>query len=65
MSLGPDPLLSLREVAVLTDTRLPTVRRWVREHRLDVERIGPTRRIRVRWSVVIALFPHVHRQAAS
>jgi hypothetical protein len=30
-----------------------------------VERVGPTRRIRVRWSVVIALFPHVHRQAAS
>lgn len=54
-----DDLLSLRQVATITDTRLATVRRWVREQRLPAERIGPTKRVRVKRSVVIQLFPHV------
>lgn len=55
-----DPLYSLREVARLTDTPLATVRRWVLEQRIPVERIGPLalKRVRVRHSVLLALFPH-------
>lgn len=56
-----DPLYSLREVSVLTSTPLDTVRRWVLEQRIPVERIGPLRlkRVRVKHSVLVALFPHV------
>ncbi len=55
-----DQLFSLREVSQLTDTPLNTVRRWVAEQRLPVERIGPAqtlKRIRVRQSVLLQLFP--------
>lgn len=56
-----DRLLPLREVARLTDTPLSTVRRWVVEKRIPVERIGPLKlqRVRVRASVLREKFPHV------
>lgn len=56
-----EPLYSLRQVSELTDTNLETVRSWVRDDRIAVERVGPLRlkRVRVRHSVLIALFPHL------
>jgi hypothetical protein len=58
-----DPLYSLRDVAELTDTPIGTVRRWVQEHRIPVERIGPLalKRVRVRHSVLVDLFPHAEK----
>jgi excisionase family DNA binding protein len=55
-----DPLYSLREVADFTGTKLRTVRRWVNEDRIPVERVGPLRlkRVRVKHSVLLALFPN-------
>lgn len=60
MTMG-DRLLSLRQVADLTDTKLSTVRRWVRDDRIPVDRVGPLRlkRVRVRASVLVGLFPHL------
>jgi hypothetical protein len=56
-----DPLYSLKEVAALTDTPIWTVRGWVREGRIQVERVGPLRlkRVRVRQTVLLQLFPHL------
>lgn len=56
-----DRLYSLREVADLTDTKIHTVRRWVREQRFPVIRVGPLalKRVRVRHSVLVELFPHI------
>lgn len=56
-----DPLYSLRQVAKLTDTPIWTVRRWVHEQRIQVERVGPLhlKRIRVRHSVLVKLFPYL------
>ena len=56
-----DALLTLRQVANLTDTRLETLRRWCRddENLLPHIHVGPTKRIRVRWCVVVQFFPHV------
>jgi excisionase family DNA binding protein len=56
-----DPLYTLKEVAALTETPLWTVRGWVREGRIQVERIGPLtlKRVRVRQSVLLQLFPHI------
>jgi hypothetical protein len=56
-----DRLYSLREVADLTYTQIKTVRRWVKEERIPVERIGPLtlKRIRVRHSVLVEIFPHL------
>jgi hypothetical protein len=58
-----DRLYSLREVADITDTPLATVRRWVVDDRIPVERIGPLvlKRIRVRHSVLVQLFPHAEK----
>jgi predicted DNA-binding transcriptional regulator AlpA len=54
-----DALLSLREVATLTGTALSTISRWVHVDRvLPHEHAGPTRRVRVRLSVVLQFFPH-------
>ena len=56
-----DPLYSLREVADLTNTPIWTVRGWVKEERIPVERVGPLllKRVRVRQSVLLQLFPHL------
>jgi hypothetical protein len=61
-----DRLYSLREVADLTDTPIWTVRRWVHEQRIPVERTGPLllKRVRVRHSVLIRLFPHAEKLAS-
>jgi hypothetical protein len=55
-----DPLYSLRQVSEFTDTKLRTIRRWVEEERIPVERIGPLRlkRVRVKHSVLVAIFPN-------
>ena len=60
-----DPLLTLGEFAVLTETPIDTVRGWVKDQRLEVERVGPRvlRRVRVRQSVMFRLFPHLHGRA--
>lgn len=56
-----EPMYSLRQVAEFTESKLHTVRRWVAHEQIPVERIGPTKlkRVRVRRSVLIALFPHL------
>lgn len=56
-----EPLYSLREVATLTNTKIDTVRSWVREGRIEVERVGPLRlkRVRVKHSVLIQFFPNL------
>ena len=52
-----DALLTLAEVEALTGTPLLTLRRWVyREDKLPHLHVGPTRRTRVRLSVVIQFF---------
>jgi hypothetical protein len=58
-----DPLYSLRQVADFTDTKLRTIRRWVEEERIPVERIGPLRlkRVRVKHSVLVAIFPNAQK----
>jgi excisionase family DNA binding protein len=58
-----DPLYSLRQVADFTGTPIDTVRRWVLEGRIEVERVGPLRlkRVRVKQSVLLTLFPHVEK----
>jgi hypothetical protein len=55
-----EPLYSLRQVSIFTDTKISTVRRWVEEKRIPVERVGPLRlkRVRVKHSVLVALFPN-------
>lgn len=62
MTNGQDRLLSLREVATLTGTPYLTVRRWVDEKRIRVERVGPTKlpRVRIRVSVLREIFPHLN-----
>lgn len=58
-----DSLYSLRQAADLIDTPLSTLRRWVQEGRVPVERTGPLvlKRIRIRHSVLIELFPHAEK----
>lgn len=52
-------LLTVGETARLTSNSNGTIRRWIREGLIEVERIGPTRRVRIRASVVRRFFPHV------
>lgn len=54
-------LFKLSEVARLTDTPIGTVRRWVAEKRIPVERVGPLKlkRVRVTETVMREKFPHV------
>jgi excisionase family DNA binding protein len=54
-----DPLYSLRQVADFTGTPIDTVRRWVLEGRIEVERVGPLRlkRVRVKQSVLVSDLP--------
>lgn len=55
-------MYTLRQAATMTDTTLHTVRRWVAHGLLPVERVGPLKlkRVRVRRSVLVALFPHAN-----
>ena len=52
-----DPLVSLMDVVTLTQFHERTLRRYVEEATLPVERLGPTRRIYFRWSVVKKNWP--------
>lgn len=52
-------LLTVAEMAQLTDSTKGTIRRWIRDGRFEIERVGPTRRVRIRASVILRLFPHV------
>lgn len=52
-----DPLLSLAQVVTLTGFHKRTLRRYVDERTLPCERVGPTRRVFFRWSVVKANWP--------
>lgn len=54
--MADDPKFKLRDVARLTGTPLPTLKRWVREDTLPHEHVGPTKRVRVRQSVVVQFF---------
>ena len=56
-----EQLLKLSEVAALTQTPIGTVRRWVYEQRLPVERVGPfvLKHVRVRRGVLRELFPEM------
>lgn len=52
-----DHLLTLHEVAYAVDVHVETVRRWVRGGVLAVERVGPSKRLRVRMSVLKQFYP--------
>jgi excisionase family DNA binding protein len=52
-------LLTVSETAKMTDFSESTIRRWIREGLLEVERVGPTRRLRVRLTVVRRFFPAI------
>jgi hypothetical protein len=54
---GDDPLLTIREVAALTDTPRSTLKRWIYTDReLATVPYGPTCRPRIHASVVIRFF---------
>lgn len=52
-----DKLLTIAEVAYAIDESERTIRRWVDDGVLPVERVGPYRRIRVRWSTLSTFYP--------
>jgi hypothetical protein len=52
-----EPLLTLRQVAEMSETPLSTVKRWVYDDGvLEIVRVGPHGHPRVRWSVFVAVF---------
>lgn len=54
---GHEVMLTLKQVAEITGTPYPRVRRWVyRSRRLPTVPVGPTLVPRVRGSVVVKLF---------
>ena len=53
----PDQLLSVSEAAAATQEPANTLRRWIREGVLPVEHVGPTRRVRIRLSVLRRFYP--------
>lgn len=62
-----DRLLTVAETAILTEVHQATVRGWIRDGLLEVERIGPRtlKRVRVRASVLKRMFPHINLPTAS
>lgn len=58
-SAPPDTLLTLQEVALITDTSMRTLRAWTSGAKpaLAHEHVGPAGRVRVRLSVVVRFFP--------
>lgn len=52
-----DHLLSVSEAAHATREPANTIRRWIREGILPVEHVGPTRRVRIRVSVLVKFYP--------
>jgi excisionase family DNA binding protein len=58
-------LLTVGEMARATGSPQGTIRRWIREELIEVERIGPTRRVRIKASVVLRLFPYAEIHAQS
>lgn len=45
-----DPLLTVAQVLEKVPVSLSTVRRWIREGKIEVVHLGPTNRIRIRLS---------------
>jgi len=56
-AITPDRLLTVAETVALTGYSEESIRRWIRKGALPIERIGPYRRVRVRFSVLRQLFP--------
>ena len=56
-AINGDRLLTVAETVELTGYSEESIRRWIRKGALPIERIGPYRRVRVRFSVLRQLFP--------
>lgn len=56
-------LLTVAETARLTKFSEKSIRRWIREGLLEIERVGPTRRVRIRETVVRRFFPLIPTQS--
>ena len=49
MTTNPQPVkLKVREYAARENVSIRTVQRWIEKGAIKVERVGPTRRIRIR-----------------
>jgi len=56
-AINGDRLLTVAQTVELTGYSEESIRRWIRKGALPIERIGPYRRVRVRFSVLRQLFP--------
>jgi len=52
-----DKLFTVAQIVALTGYSEESIRRWIRKGALPVERVGPYRRVRVRFSILRQLFP--------
>jgi hypothetical protein len=52
-----DKLFTVAQIVALTGYSEESIRRWIRKGALAVERVGPYRRVRVRFSILRQLFP--------
>ena len=57
MTIDSDRLFTVAQTVKLTGYSEESIRRWIRKGALPVERVGPYRRVRVRFSVLRQLFP--------
>ena len=56
-TIDSDRLLTVAQIVQLTGYSEESIRRWIRKGALPIERVGPYRRVRVRFSVLRQLFP--------
>jgi len=56
-TMDSDQLITVAQTVQLTGYSEESIRRWIRKGALPIERVGPYRRVRVRFSVLRRLFP--------
>ena len=56
-TIDDDRLITVAQIVKLTGYSEESIRRWIRKGALPIERVGPYRRVRVRFSVLRQLFP--------
>lgn len=62
MQTDADPLLTVKEVTQRVPVTMSTVRRWIREGKIEIVRFGPTKRVRIRLSELRRYFPQLRSQ---
>lgn len=50
-------LLTPHEVSAIVGVTVGAVRQWIKRRQIDVERVGPTGRVRIRLSTLRRLYP--------